>query len=65
MRPSRGPSFLDARPPRYLRAGGAGVVDGKEAPPDAVGGGSARTRRLLYVMNPNKFRACEHRAARK
>jgi len=44
----------------YLRAGGAGVVDGREAPPDAAGGGSARTRRLLYVMNPNKFRACEY-----
>ena len=50
----------------YLRAGGAGAAAATSAdgdvPEEARGkaGGNARTRRLLYVMNPNKFRACEY-----
>ena len=48
----------------YLRHGGKGAAAGgdaggpEEARPRA--GGDARTRRLLYVMNPTKFRACEY-----
>jgi len=48
----------------YVRAGGAGALQtGGDAPPEEArskAGGAARTRRLLYVMNPNKFRACEY-----
>ena len=51
----------------YLRHGGCGQVAsggdlGEGAPEEAKprAGGDARCRRLLYVMNPNKFRACEY-----
>ena len=43
----------------YLRAGGAGEAGQPDAPGRGAGG-AARTRRLLYVMNPTKFRACEY-----
>ena len=41
----------------YLRHGGAGLGN-KES--GIVVSGAGRTRRLLYVLNPTKFRACEY-----
>ena len=60
--PMAGPFYRE-----YLRHGGCGQVAsggdlGEGAPEEAKprAGGDARCRRLLYVMNPNKFRACEY-----
>jgi len=41
----------------YLRHGGAGLGVQEKG---IVVSGAGRTRRLLYVMNPTKFRACEY-----
>ena len=41
----------------YLRHGGAGLGN-KES--GIVVSGAGRTRRLLYVLNPTKFSACEY-----